>query len=296
MKNKIYFLTGIQGSGKTTRAKEILSRDGLAVRVNKDDMRLQLFCSHWLPKREKTVVKMERLLVTELLKSGHNVILDNTHLSGGHEEFYSNLAKELGASFEIIKLDTPVFECIRRDKERADRGERSVGRDVILNTAWTSNTWRSPNKCVVSDLDGTLADCNHRRHFVRNLNNDPNWRKDWHGFFSQISLDTLRQEVADQLKSAKAAGLDIILVSARPYTYRKATEAWLLKNGIQWDRLLMREASDNRDDTIVKQEIIDKLLDKTKIITWFDDRKCVIDAVRSNGINVINVGGDDNDF
>jgi len=293
---RLFQLYGLPGSGKSTLAKKMCQENGHLVRVNKDLLREMLICNVWAPKKEKVIQQTAKDLVRMLLTHGHDVIVDETSLNPIHEQAYQQIAKETGAKYEMIKMDTSIEECIRRDKSRGQRGERFVGRDVILNMAHQWNIWRSTRTSVVFDMDGTLADCNHRRHFVRNLTNDPNWKKDWPGFFGHISEDTPRQEVLSEYKKAVLEGHDIIIVSARPDTYRKQTESWLEANDIHPDRLIMRQATDSQSDTIVKQEIIDKYLDKAKIIRWYDDRKCVIDQVRSNGINVINVGGEDNDF
>jgi len=290
MKNKIVFLKGLPGSGKSTFANEFLQANPGALRLNKDDLRVELFPNKFQRKNEKQVIQTERNRARGAILSGNSIIVDNTHFNPIHERFYRQLAVELGADFELIEVNTPVFECVRRDNLRRLKGERYVGRDVIMNMAWVNNIYRSPNNCIVSDMDGTLADCNHRRGFVRNLNNDPNWKKDWGTFFALCGKDSLRTEVYDKIIKAKESGLDIILVSARPEHTRKTTENWLARHSVPHDRLIMRDNGDSRGDVVVKQEILDKYLDKSKITLVMDDRPKVIRMWRDNGLNVEDYG------
>ncbi len=290
MKNKITFLKGLPASGKSTFANEFLTSNKKTVRVNKDDLRVTLFSKSFKRRNEGTVIKAERELVKYLLSLKLDVIIDNTHFNPIHEEFYRQLAEAMCVNFNLVEFNTPVQECIRRDTNRRMLGERNVGRDVILNMAWTNNIYRSPNNCLVSDMDGTLADCSHRRGYVRNLDNDPNFKKDWNKFFSLIGKDTVNPIVLNKIKKAKENGLDIIIVSARPDYLRKETEAWLTVNQVPNDRIIMRDSSDSRADEITKKEMLDTLLDKSKIVEWVDDRPKVIRMLRDNGINVTDVG------
>ena len=48
------------------------------------------------------------------------------------------------------------------------------------------------SKIYVFDVDGTLMDINHRRHFVENEK-----KKDFKSFFAAMDQDTPRQEIFD---------------------------------------------------------------------------------------------------
>lgn len=290
MQNKIVFLKGLPGSGKSTYANDYLKSNKKAVRVNKDDLRVALFSKSFKQKNEGTVIDAERELVKLFLSKKKDVLVDNTHFNPIHETHYRTLATELGADFEVVYLDVPVDECIRRDNIRRLKGERSVGRDVILNMAWTNNIYRSPSNCVISDMDGTLADCKDRRQYVRNLDNVPDFKPDWGKFFALVETDKVNEDVKTKLKQAKGTGLDVIIVSARPEYIRSKTESWLTRHEVPYDRLIMRGSSDHRPDEIVKKEMLDNLLDKSKIQDWYDDRPKVIRMLRENGINVTDVG------
>ncbi len=284
---KITVLQGIQGSGKSTLAKNICRENKNTYRVNKDLLRLNLYFEDFNPRHEKVIAEANNTLVESLLAKGHNVVSDNMNLHERDLGFYSGLATKYNATLEVINMPTSVEECIKRDAERQARGERFVGRDIILNTAFRYNLLRSKNNCVVSDMDGTLADISHRQYLVRKDGRSfPNWDK----FFELCPLDTPRQDVIDKVMTLKNSGLDLIIVSARPEKCRKDTEKWLKEAGVTWDRLIFRQNGDTRDDRIVKQEILDRLLEKDKVVKIFDDRPKVVRMWRENGLVVEDVG------
>ena len=52
----------------------------------------------------------------------------------------------------------------------------------------------------------------------------------------------------------------------------------------------MREVNDYRDDGIIKKELLADITEKHgKPFMWFDDRNRVVDAVREEGIRVLQV-------
>jgi len=291
---KIWILSGIQGSGKSTEAKKIFKENKNTYRVNRDALRQCLYMDDFSPRHEHVVTEMSDMMVKALLNYKCNVIVDNMNLTEKDTNWYKELAKHYEADIQFIKMDTPIEECIRRDAERGKAGQRAVGKNVILNTAWRHGIHRSTNKCVVVDMDGTLADCMHRVHYVRNLNDDPNFKKNWFMFNKEMANDTLRLDVLNKvLEVIKSQGepVDFIICSAREDTFRKETEEWLDRHFIPYDRLIMRRGGDSRDDAIIKRELLDNMLDKGKIVKVFDDRPKVIRMWRENGLDVEDVGG-----
>jgi hypothetical protein len=88
----------------------------------------------------------------------------------------------------------------------------------------------------------------------------------------------------------------ICIVSGRPDTYQNLTISWLSKYSVPYDYLFMRRGNDTRPDVDVKFEILEKL-PKEQIFLAIDDRPIVIrDCWRKNGVKVIPVRGDCEDF
>lgn len=143
---------------------------------------------------------------------------------------------------------------------------------------------------VVFDLDGTLANINHRRHFVRG------GKKNWPAFEKAIPNDTLNLSVAILLEKLQKE-YAIIIASGRSEDSRVATAEWLKKNGINYDELFMRASKDYRSDVIVKQEMYDNLIKPHYHVMFvFDDRPGVVDMWRANGLWVFDCNQTREDF
>jgi hypothetical protein len=216
----------------------------------------------------------------------------------------------------VQEFQTPVSVCVERDAART--GEEFIGRAVIERLALWNGRIDFPvgRKIVIVDVDGTLADCSHRRKtkekkcrtckdgYVDSERVLPccNCRGsglalgvDWDTFFRPdlIVLDELRYPVVEWTRAMHASGMTVLIVSGRAIDKAgKATVAWLTKNEIPYHHIFMRNGGDNRDDVIVKQEILDKILakvDKRQIAFAIDDRNRVVDMWRSNGLKCYQV-------
>lgn len=274
-------LKGLPASGKSTFAEELVKGGGNWVHVNKDLLRTMLHFDEFSGRNEKVTINVEINLVKYLLKE-RNVIVDDTNLSKRHEDMWRGVATEAKAVFEIESfLDVSFIECVRRDICR----EKSVGSHVITNMAMQYQLIPALKDIVVCDIDGTIADGTHRLHHLDKI------PRDWKSYFSKLSGDTPRQEVLDNVaKLCLETSAWLVLVSARPETYREETEQWLLNNNIPYVNLIMRGAHDRRDDDIVKEEIYNKYLKHYNIIKVFDDRPRVIRMWRKHGLDVEDVG------
>ena len=136
---------------------------------------------------------------------------------------------------------------------------------------------------VLFDIDGTIADIEHRRPF---LDQDP---PDWRSFNDAMGDDTPNAAVVALYKTLWASpDYELILVSGRGEASRALTERWLVWNEIPFSRLLMRAHKDQRADHIVKEEILDALLEEGKRIAFtVDDRQQVVDMWRRRGITCL---------
>lgn len=138
---------------------------------------------------------------------------------------------------------------------------------------------------IVSDLDGTLADVDHRRHFVSEK------PKDYRSFYESMVMDGVRYDVLERVEEAvEKHDSELIIVSARPDNYREKTEKWLTEHGIEYSALLMRKVGDHRPDVVIKEEIYNMHLKGRDIRLVFDDRPRVIRMWESFGLQVENCG------
>ena len=150
---------------------------------------------------------------------------------------------------------------------------------------------------VCFDIDGTLADIEHRLGFVRSK------PKNWKAFDAGIPNDAVNLPVASIFRTMTLSEIEgaytVILASGRNERSRSDTEEWLVKNHlVGYEKLYMRKADDFRSDDIVKDEIIDEIVaDYGKLPDmWFDDRPRVVKAVRARGIFVFDVYQGEEDF
>ncbi len=146
-----------------------------------------------------------------------------------------------------------------------------------------------PLDAVISDLDGTLADCEHRRHFVTGD------KKDFDAFYNAMASDTLKKDIRNLLDMYSMNGFHIIICTGRPESYRKITEAWLSKHGVTYYELRMRpDDKRHHPDFEIKEEMLKDIQKKRKVIIAIDDRNQVVDMWRRNGITCLQVA--DGDF
>lgn len=146
--------------------------------------------------------------------------------------------------------------------------------------------WTTPT-CSIWDIDGTLANIEHRRHWVQNK------PKNWKAFSSSMHLDTPYTDIVWMLRRFHESNVTILIASGRSEDDRAVTVNWLdnvagLK-GV-YSRLYMRASRDYRSDDIVKSEILDQMvLDGYNPTIAVDDRQQVVDMWRSRGLRVLQV-------
>lgn len=135
------------------------------------------------------------------------------------------------------------------------------------------------------DLDGTLANLEHRLHFIKQD------KPDWDGFFKACGEDEAIQENIGLFQDLKTLGHVCWIVSGRSDAVRETTEAWLDANFVFHDKLFMRKAGDHRPDTQIKKEILDSFTqsDRSLIKGVFDDRASVVKMWRNEGLTCYQV-------
>ena len=138
----------------------------------------------------------------------------------------------------------------------------------------------------IFDLDGTLSDAEHRRHFVTTH------PADWRAFFAACKDDPPIPEVIRTAQLLRRAEAMIVIMSGRSEEVRFETLRWLEKYGVDCDVIYLRQEGDRREDFVVKGEFMDHFLTKYKredIVAIFEDRKQVVDAFRARGFRVFQV-------
>lgn len=186
---------------------------------------------------------------------------------------------------------------------------------------------------IIFDLDGTLADCEHRRHFVdpeKNPNyinevhsveqiiafecdepqpkprfvhreTDEKFKPDWKSFYEACDKDSLISPVAkvyEQLRFQRGVMQgDFQIWSGRCESVKHKTYDWLHSNLLFFNTLKMRPIGDSTPDDILKERWLDEALAAGKTIECvFDDRPKVVRMWRRRGIFVFNCAQHDGEF
>lgn len=143
-------------------------------------------------------------------------------------------------------------------------------------------------KIFLCDLDGTIADCSHRLHFIE--------KKNWSAFFAACTDDKPIADVIWLIRLLHDAGQKIIYMSGRSDEVRHQTIEWLHTHHLPSGPLYMRRHGDHRPDSLVKSELVDEVIreySRDQIAGIFDDRQQVVDMYRQRGFRVYQVAPGD---
>ena len=177
-------------------------------------------------------------------------------------------------------------------------------------------------KIIICDIDGTIANLQHRLHFIKNPDGSKKSYKDtdWDSFHKACVDDEPYTDVIEVMCSlvlgmgngcnvCGAVEREVYFFSGRNASVRNETAEWLEKHvpiTLSWSdyeqylgagdpeewqhHLHMRPEGDRRPDTIVKWDMAQALeLTPDDVLCIFDDRQSVVDMWRANGFRVMQV-------
>lgn len=293
--NKLIICRGIQGSGKSTFAKQWAEEDPThRIRFNWDDMR-NMMGKYWVPERENTgIMKTLRAsFLEDMMLKGWDIVIDNMNLNPKDWVFYESLVKahneKGGTQYEIEYMDffTPIEECIRRDAMRPNPIGEQVIRATwkrykhfiickeIENKFYNMRTYDANKQdCIIADIDSTLCVNLTGRSFYTD-----NWKE-------KLIYDTPLTGPISILRAQKMTGTcDILIVTGRKDEGREQTEEWLKTYNVPYDRLFMRGQNDYTKGDVFKENILKNIiLPKYNVLFALeDDNKCV-QMYRRNGL------------
>lgn len=145
----------------------------------------------------------------------------------------------------------------------------------------------------IVDIDGTIANLEHRLHYIKGE------KKDWDAFYAHCEGDSPIHEVIEVIETLYDS-YDILFITGRSSACRDETLAWLDNNlffSPYGDELLMRKEGDHRPDTVVKAELLEEYLKEyplKNVLGIFEDRASVCKMWRKKGYRVFQV--DEGDF
>lgn len=133
---------------------------------------------------------------------------------------------------------------------------------------------------IIVDLDGTLCDVEHRRHLIRGR------VRDYDAFHARCVDDPPNPWCVQLIKTFRAAGYFIRIVSGRPRSVERETIEWLICALGSLDGMtveLLREPGEHAPDTELKRAWL-REQDRRRILFAVDDRRRIVDMWREEGI------------
>ena len=147
----------------------------------------------------------------------------------------------------------------------------------------------------IFDLDGTLANIEHRKHILEEKHDGQRWRR----FYAACDKDKPIPAVIATMERLRHFA-DIWIFSGRSEEVRDKTVSWLLAHTSFMSHdldtvLMMRQEGDYRTDNIVKQEWWNNMLDedRQRLVAVFDDRNQVVAMWRSENVPCFQVAPGD---
>lgn len=299
---KIILCRGIQGSGKSTWARQWVEEDPEhRIRINNDDLR-NMLGPYWIPAREDLVSNTKRNIAIDAIQRGYDIVVDNMNLNPKEVKFWQDLIDShnnyitnpnivqpgwVQWKYEIEFKDffIPLEECIRRDAMRP----HPIGEKVIRDT-WrrykhfiqTTEVERHVNSlrlwaagkpmCVVIDMDSTVCFNTSKRP--------------WFGDGSTEAMidDTPNYGVVELIKAQE---YPVVVCTGRNKDQYKVTLDWLTNQGITPIDFYMRENGDYRKGVEVKTELMNQILDKYNVLVVFEDCEPIVAKFREMGLTVL---------
>jgi predicted kinase len=296
---QILILIGISGSGKSTFAKQFCAENSNWLRVNRDGLRKSMLAvslneywraeNNFIQRTESLVNEVHNAAIKTALRKDWNILIDNTHIKLAYINQIIKLVSDFKVEIRFKLMDTPLEECIERDKNRADQVGETVIREQFEKLQILKKSFNieqvitiTPSKkesavmvqdetlpkCVIVDIDGTVADKGNRIAY------------EW----SKVGEDIPKLNIIRLVKILKSEGYEIIFFSGRDAVCRPQTLEWLCQH-FEWQpthfQLYMRNENDNRKDSLIKKELFEaQVKDKYFVDFVIDDRNQVVDMWR----------------
>ncbi len=141
----------------------------------------------------------------------------------------------------------------------------------------------------IFDLDGTLADIEHRRYLVEGM------PKKWREFYQRCVHDKPNIPVIRTAVGLAVAGAEIAVWSGRSDEVQRETEAWLNYHLRVHKSLRMRSADDFQPDVQLKRSWLHSMSerDRGRLVAVFDDRQGMVNMWRDEGVPCFQVAPGD---
>ena len=135
----------------------------------------------------------------------------------------------------------------------------------------------TPN-IVLFDIDNTLANMDHRLHYL------DRGHVDWVEFENEAIYDQPIVETIKMAQACNALGLQVWCWSGRSERIRKVTEVWLKTNAVPYQQLLLTPVDNKTPMPLVKLRWLDNApVPRDRVICAYDDDPNVVNVLRERG-------------
>ena len=308
MNKKLILTRGIQGSGKSTWARQWVEEDPEnRVRINNDDIR-NMLGPYWIPSREGIVSNTKLQTTLYAMRMGYDIVVDNMNLNPKEVKYWENVIDShnniktsdinpdwVQYEYEIEFKDffIPLEECIRRDAMRPNPIGEKVIRETwkrykhFIQTTEVENYVNNLIKedeskpyCLVVDMDSTLCFNTTKRPWYGEgaaegmINDVPN-------------MGVLRLVEQWTKPGPTAYTNNLIIATGRDTSQEEVTKQWLAKYNIYPQEFYFRREGDYRKGVEVKKEQIEKILEKYNVVAIIDDCEPIVNMYREMGLTVL---------
>ena len=295
--HKIILTQGIQGSGKSTWAKQWVEEDPInRVRWNNDDCR-KMCGPYWIPEREDFLSHIRNNFILQAMQNKKDIVIDDMNLNPKTIEHYNMVVIHYNDSKKpedqyVLEFknffSTSVEECIRRDSLRPNPIGEKVIKDTFnkykyyirdLSNAKILHNRTEINEslpnCVLVDLDNTLA---------------YSFKRPWYG--EKAASEMILDKVNEQLKfilNAFNENVKVIIMSGRTVgDEANSSLAWLAQNRIYYDAAYFRNINDYCAGEVIKLENYNKYIKgKYNVLAAIDDDPKCVEMYQEQGIFVL---------
>ena len=140
---------------------------------------------------------------------------------------------------------------------------------------------------IVFDLDGTLADIEHRAHLIHRE------KKDWDSFFDKCHLDSPIWSGIGVYRALMREDYHVQIWTGRSDVVENKTLDWIIRhvqNDFKKRNLKMRPSGFHIPDHILKQQWLTELRAKGgNVDLAFEDRSRVVQMWRNHGVSCYQV-------
>lgn len=294
-KRVLIICRGIQGSGKSTWAKQWCHEDPEhRVRFNNDDIR-NMLGDYWVPNREKLVTEAKANMITFALIKGYDVVVDNMNLNPKEDEWIrtlcANIEKDKGIHVDIEYKDfwIPVEECIHRDAMRPN----PIGEKVIRQTWRRYKDFIIHEEIMAAKAKSLVQDTNLPAAIIVDMDATVCLNTSGRPFYGEGAAEGMLTDepitpVIELIRNfCDNYPAKLIILTGREDTpeVRKATEQWLENNWLHPDILLMRPVKSFTAGPICKKKLYeDNIKGKFYIPFVLEDNCKCVEMWRNEGL------------